>query len=125
MQKFGVFPFSRSGFRIAIFLAVLLVSCESLYESPDFERHRYSQLIESFDRSDVIYFDVKFSPNFPDGDPVAEAKRMDWLSGWLVQRKMCPYGYDILKRRPFGMLEDNPARYDIRYEIKCKLQTDQ
>ncbi|MDP7418269.1 MAG: hypothetical protein QF483_00125, partial [Gammaproteobacteria bacterium] len=60
-------------------------------------------------------------PGYPDGDPVAERQRMEWLSGWLEQRKMCPDGYQILKRRPFGVLENNPARYDIRYEVKCKI----
>ncbi len=104
-------------------LGILLVACTNIHESPDYERHRYSQLSEPFERNDVLYFDVTFDPNFPDGDPAAEAKRMEWLSGWLEQRNMCPDGYEILKRRPFEMLEHNPARYDIRYEVKCKISS--
>jgi len=105
-----------------VLLATVLVACESMHESPAFERHRYSQLTEPFERNDVIFFDVTFDPNFPDGDPAAEAKRMEWLTGWLNQRKMCLDGYEILKRRPFDMLENNPARHDIRYEVKCKIR---
>jgi len=106
----------------AVLLAVVLVGCSSIHESPDFVRHSYSQLSEPFERNDVVYFDAVFDPNYPDGDPVAEAKRMEWLSGWLEQRKMCADGYEILKRRPFDMLENNPGRYDIRYEVKCKIR---
>lgn len=107
---------------VVILPAAVLVACSSIHESPDFERHRYSQLTEPFERNDVVYFDATFDANFPDGDPAAEAKRMEWLSGWLKQRKMCLDGYEILKRRPFEMLENNPARHDIRYEVKCKIR---
>jgi hypothetical protein len=107
-----------------VLLAVVLVGCASIHESPDFVRHRYSQLTEPYDRSDVVYFDVMFDPSYPDGDPVAEKKRMEWLSDWLKQVHMCPDGYEIVKRRPFDMLENNPARYDIRYEVKCKSQSE-
>lgn len=107
-----------------VFLLVAgLAACSSLHESPDFERHRYSQLSEPFDRNDVVYFDVTFDPNYPDGDPAAEAKRMEWLSSWLEQRKMCLDGYEILRRRQFDMLESNPARHDIRYEVKCRARS--
>ena len=47
---------------------------------------------------------------------------MDWLQGWLGQRKMCPYGYTILNRRDFGDLEYNPARHDVRYEFECRAE---
>ena len=105
-----------------VLLAGVLVACESIHDSPDFERHRHSQLTEPFERNDVVYFDVTFDPNFPDDDPIAEEIRMEWLTAWLAQRKMCPNGYEIVARRPFDMLENNPARHDIRYEVKCKMQ---
>ncbi len=107
-----------------IWLAIVLTGCASFQESPDYIRHRYSQLSEPFNRSDVLYFDAMFDPNYPDGDAAAEAKRMEWLSGWLEQRKMCPDGYRVLKRRPFDMYEHNPGRYDIRYEVQCKVKPD-
>ncbi len=105
-----------------VLLAMMLVGCIGMHESPDFERHRFSQLSEPFERKDILYFDVMFGPNFPDDDAVAEAKRMEWLASWLEQRKMCLAGHEIHQRRPFGMLEHNPARYDLRYEVKCKAQ---
>lgn len=108
----------------AALLATLPAACSSVHESPDFERHRYSQLTEPFERNDVVYFDATFDANYPDADPAAEAKRMEWLSGWLKQRKMCLDGYEIMQRRPFDMLENNPARHDIRYEVKCKIRSE-
>jgi len=112
-----------AGWRVAFVCGTVatLAACQSIHESKDFERHRYSQLSEPYDRNDVIYFDVKFDANYPDQDPAAEKIRMGWLEAWLEQRKMCGDGYEIDKRRPFDMMEDNPARYDMRYEVKCKV----
>ena len=99
---------------------LILCSCASINNSPDFARHRYSQVMEPYDRNDVVYFDVTFSPQYPDDDAAAEATRMEWLEGWLEQRKMCgDNGYEIVTRRQFEMMEDNPAHHDIRYEFKC------
>jgi len=122
MRQTGILRSAGGWPLTVVLLAAVLAGCASFNESPDFVRHRYSQLTEPFERNDVVYFDATFDPNYPDGDPAAEAKRMEWLSGWLAQRKMCPDGYEILKRRPFEMLENNPARYDIRYEVKCKIR---
>ncbi|MFQ5634596.1 MAG: hypothetical protein ACE5G3_04605 [Gammaproteobacteria bacterium] len=97
-----------------------LAACESIQRSSDFERHRHSRLSEPYDRNDVMYFDVRFDTAYPDEDPGAESIRLEWLAAWLRQRKMCVEGYEIVKRRPFGTMEDNPARYDVRYEVTCK-----
>ncbi len=121
MRQTDIFTVAAGRLWAMVLLGILLAACTNIHESPGYERHRYSQLSEPFERNDVLYFDVMFDPNFPDGDSAAEAKRMEWLSGWLAQRKMCPDGYEILKRRPFEMLEHNPARYDIRYEVQCKI----
>ena len=112
-----------AGWRLGLIGMVLatLTGCESITESKDFERHRYSQLSEPYDRDDVLYFDVKFDPNYPGDDPVAEGIRMEWLEAWLAQRNMCDNGYKIEKRRPFDAMEDNPARYSMRYEVSCKV----
>lgn len=113
----------RAGWRAAFVCGAVtvLAGCQGMHESKDFERHRYSQLSEPYDRNDVIYFDVKFDANYPDENPAAEEIRMEWLQAWLDQRKMCGDGYVIDKRRPFDMMENNPARYDMRYEVKCKV----
>jgi hypothetical protein len=100
-------------------LIVMLVSCDSIHESPDFVRHQYSRVMTPYDRTDVIYFDVKFDPSYPENNEAAEAVRMEWLAAWLEARNMCVYGFDIVKRRPFDAMEDNPARYDSRYEVAC------
>ena len=44
---------------------------------------------------------------------------MEWLAAWLDQRNMCAEGFEIVNRRQFDMLENNPAHYDMRYEVKC------
>lgn len=102
---------------------LLLTACASIHESPDFTRHRYSQLAEPYDRKDVVYFDAIVDANYPDDDPGAEAQRLQWLSEWLEVRKMCPGGHEVVARRPFDMLEYNPGNYDVRYEVRCKVNT--
>jgi hypothetical protein len=107
----------------AIILLVLfssLYSCASMHESKDFERHRFSQIEVPYDRTDVIYFDVSVTGIYPDNDPVAESKRMEWLNQWMEQRRLCPSGYEVVSRRNFDYMEDNPAHYDLRYEVECK-----
>jgi hypothetical protein len=114
--------FDVTGFRVSFVLAGLAMlagGCESIHESADYQRHRYSQVIEPYDRNDVMYFDVTFSAEYPDDDEAAEQVRMEWLEGWLEQRKMCDTGFEIVDRRDFDMMEDNPARHDMRYEFKC------
>ena len=108
-------------FALLIMLAGLLAGCaDSLEKSTDFDRHRYSQLVRPYDRPDAIYFDVIFSPDYPAEDAAAEAVRLTWLAGWLEQRHLCPAGFEVAERRPFDYLEDNPARYEQRYVVRCK-----
>lgn len=113
---------TRSVFVSTALLVVSLSAggCMSIHDSPDFERHQYSQVVEPYDRKDVLYFDATFSAQFPDDDPAAEQLRMEWLEGWLELRKICPQGYEIVTRREFGDLENNPAHHDIRYEFTCR-----
>lgn len=103
----------------ALVASALLAACASMHESPDFERHRETRLTVPYDRNDVIYFDARFSPSYPDNNPAAEAKRMEWLQVWLDTKSMCAEGYEIVDRRPFRFEESNPGLYDIRYEVAC------
>ena len=107
---------------VSICSGMLLGACIDIHKSADFERHRASQIVEPYDRNDVMYFDVTFSAQFPENDPAAEATRMEWLEDWLEQRKICPEGYEIVTRRPFESLEYNPAHHDMRYEFTCRAQ---
>ena len=110
------------GWRILLCAAIVLVAgCESIHESEDYKRHRYSQLSEPRDRDDVLYFDVKIDVNYPSDDPVAEEIRMNWLSAWLDARNMCADGHRIVDQRPYDPMEYNPGQYDRRYEVKCKV----
>ncbi len=102
--------------------AMLLVGCsKSIHDSKDYVRHSLSQLTVPAEGGDFFWFDVKLTPEYPDNNELAEEKRMDWLEGWLDNRKQCVNGYTIAERREFGFLEHNPARYDLRYKVQCKV----
>ncbi len=109
--------------RIVVLLAFLAAGCASMDKamdkSADFDRHRYSRLVQPFDHPDRIFFDVSFSPDFPQDNPAADAARMEWLEAWLRQRRLCSAGYEVSNRRPFDYLEDNPGGYRQRWEIRC------
>lgn len=110
----------RSNLLMVTVIVVFLAGCaSSLDKSEDFDRHRYSQLVQPFDRPGKIYFDVIFGPDFPADDPTADSTRTAWLEAWLEQRRLCPAGYEVLDRRPFDYLEDNPAGYQQRWEVRC------
>jgi hypothetical protein len=114
-------------------VALLLTAggCTAFDTPATYNRHRLSDIAlpRSADGSagetpgDIFYFDVTITPEFPDNNSTAEAERMRWLTDWLVQRNMCPTGYEIIKKRKFDYMEDNPARRDIRYEVRCKAGT--
>lgn len=109
-----------------LLVAVIVVSglnaCStSIHDSKDYYRHRLSQLSVPSEGGDFVWFDVKLTPEYPDNNELAEQKRMEWLEGWLEKRKLCANGYEILERRPFDFLEHNPARYDLRYKVQCKV----
>lgn len=103
-------------------LVVLLGACTAFDTPHTYNRHRLSDISLPRDSgsSGVIYFDVTVTAEFPDNDPVAEAERMTWLAESLEQRSMCLLGYDIVSRRAFDFMEDNPARRDLRYEVRCR-----
>lgn len=86
----------------------------------DFDRHRYSQLVQSYARPGVIFFDVAYPPQYPRDSLEGEDARLGWLAGWMKLRGLCPAGYDVQQRRPFDYLEDNPAGYAERWEVACR-----
>jgi hypothetical protein len=102
--------------------ALLVTACAGMHESPDFERHRYSQIVVPYDHPDLMYFDVATNAQYPAADPAAEATRMEWLAAWLKQRGMCYESFEVVQRRPFEFLEQNPGRYQLRYEVRCKAE---
>ena len=115
-------PMMRYGLA-AIAATLLLAACGGIEKSRDFDRHRFSQLTTPASRPGIFYFDLSFPPEFPADDPVAEAARMRWLSDWLLQRQLCPDGFEVLRRRPFDYLEDNPRGHQQRWEVSCRTAT--
>lgn len=105
-------------------LAVLLVlaGCDTLHDSSDYERHSNSRISKPLAGGDFFWFDVKLTPATPLANEQAEQQRQAWLQAWLVQRKLCPAGYEIAERRPFEFLEHNPERMDIRYKVRCLVE---
>jgi hypothetical protein len=104
---------------LTLFAVLVISGCDHMHESPDFERHSNSQLSVPPEGGDYYWFDVKLSAEFPEANVNAEAKRMEWLQGWLDARNVCAHGYVIIERREFGFLEHNPAHYDLRYKVQC------
>ena len=110
-------------------MSIAAVSCTA-FDTPDtYNRHRLSDITLPRDgtgagtsggTSDIFFFDVTVTGEFPDNDKSAEAERMKWLDEWMVQRHMCLSGHEIVKKRKFDYMEDNPAHRDLRYEVRCK-----
>jgi hypothetical protein len=90
-----------------------------MHESRDFERHTLSQLSAPLEGGDFYWFDVKLTAEMPADNDVAEARRMAWLASWMAARSACGQAYEVLERRPFAFLEHNPARFDLRYKVRC------
>jgi hypothetical protein len=105
-----------------VLCTVLVAGCpHSIHDSADYYRHSYSQLSEPMAGGDYLWFDVKLTPEYPEGSEAAEAARMQWLASWLEVRKLCTSGYKVLERREFEFMEHNPARYDLRYKVQCEV----
>ncbi len=111
--------FGKAMTALVVLLAAACSNMQSIHDSPDFDRHSFSQLSKPMDGGDYYWFDVKLTPEYPADSEAAEAVRMEWLSAWLETRKTCANGYQILERRPFDFLEHNPAQYDLRYKVRC------
>lgn len=101
-------------------ILAVLASCTAIPPSTDYDRHRLSEITLPHERGEVFYFDAAVDSAFPADDAAAESARMRWLDEWLKLRRMCPDGHEVLERRSFGFLEDNPARRDLRYEVRCR-----
>jgi hypothetical protein len=107
--------------RIWIVAVVTLLGACTAFDTPEnYDRHRLSDITMPRDGGDNFFFDVSITAEFPDNDAAAEAVRMKWLAEWLEIRHMCPTSYEILKKRKFDYMEDNPAHRDLRYEARCK-----
>jgi hypothetical protein len=100
----------------------MTAGCQQMHESADYERHRQSRISQPLAGGDFYWFDVKVTAALPLENDAAEQQRQIWLQTWLLQRKLCPAGYEILERRPFEFQEHNPAQLDIRYKVRCVVE---
>lgn len=107
-------------FITVVLVMVMATACTGIGGSGDYDRHRLSDLVIPHDRSDMFYFDVSLTTDLPADDTAAEGQRMRWLDEWVALRGLCPHGHEVLERRDFAFLEDNPARRDLRYEVRCR-----
>ncbi len=118
------------GFVTAVALA--LGACTALDTPDTYNRHRLSDITLPRDggsvaaagaNNDIFYFDVTVTGEFADNNAAAEAERMKWLAEWMEQRHMCLTGHEVVNKRKFDFMEDNPAHRDLRYEIRCRAGT--
>jgi len=109
---------------IAAVATLWIAGCSTdLHQSPDYYRHSLSQLIEPIGGGCFLWFAGRLTPESPANNAPTEAARMQWLTAWLENRKICANGYTILERRQFDYMENNPAGYDLRYKVQCAVGT--
>lgn len=103
-----------------VVFVMVLGACKDLHQSVDLDRHKYSNLRTSMNKSDVMVFEARATLEAPVDGEAGEAVRMQWLEGWLAQRGQCGHGYEVLERRPYQRNDANPYGFDLRYEVRCK-----
>ena len=97
---------------VIVFSAALLAGCAH-YEK--LNTTSYTQTASGFE------FRAVANPEHPLDDKVAESWRLSFLENDLVERHLCPNGYNIAERVP--TLTDHAAAgdsFDIRYEGSCR-----
>lgn len=109
----------KTAIPLIAFVLMLLSGCEEMHQSVDYDRHSSSNLRTSPASPGVLLFEARVTASAPEETAQGEAVRMQWLEGWLAQRRLCPGGYEILERRKFTVQDANPYRFDLRYELRC------
>jgi hypothetical protein len=96
-----------------------LAGCAALEDRTDYHRHTMSDLREDWQRPGIFLFDTTTSSLYPADSDEAEAKRMEWLAGWMKRLGYCPSGWEVLERYPVPPEDQRGARHDLRYEVRC------
>ncbi len=84
-----------------------------------FQRHSLSRLVAVEGSNSEFVFESRADLVPTEADADAEAVRLRWIAEWLAVRGVCASGHEIVDRRPFGPMEYNPARADLRYLVRC------
>lgn len=98
---------------------LVLAGCEEMHQSVDYDRHSSSNLRTPTGSPGILVFEARVTASAPEDSAEGEAIRMQWLDGWLEQRRLCPGGYEILERRKHSRQDANPYGFDLRYELRC------
>lgn len=110
--------FARSSFSLGLLL-LAVTGCAAVNDNADFQRHSWSDLREDRQQPGVLVFEASTSSLYPSDSDAAEAKRMEWLAGWMKRSDYCPAGWEILSREAIDPREVHARRHDLRYKVKC------
>lgn len=106
----------RLGFAVAV---LALGGCAAVEDRTDYHRHTMSDLREDWQRPGIFLFETTTSSLYPADSDEAEAKRMEWLAGWMKRLGYCPGGWEVVDRYPVPPAEQRGARHDLRYDVRC------
>jgi hypothetical protein len=112
----GTWLLSRVAF---LGMIAVLAGCTALEDRADYHRHTMSDLREDWRRPGVFLFETSTSSLYPADSAEAEAKRMEWLAGWMKRLGYCPSGWEVFGRAPVPPAEQRGARHDLRYDVRC------
>lgn len=104
---------------VLVALLLVLGGCAAVEDRTDYHRHSMSDLREDWQRPGIFIFETTTSGLYPADSAEGEAKRMEWLGGWMKRLGYCPAGWEILDRYPVPPAEQRGARHDLRYDVRC------
>jgi hypothetical protein len=106
---------------VAVLLGLVALGggCAALDDRGDYYRHSMSDLKEDWRRPGTLVFEASTSTLYPADSEAAEAKRMEWLAGWMKRSGYCPAGWEVLSRSPIDPMEVHARRRDLRYDVAC------
>ena len=107
-----------AGFAGAACLAAS-AGCAALEDRTDYHRHTMSDLREDWRRPGTLVFDATTSSLYPADSAEAEARRMEWLAGWMKRLGYCPAGWEVIGRGEIPPAERVGAQHDLRYDVRC------
>ncbi len=106
--------------RISLYLCAMAILAGCASDGyRDYDRHTMSTM-QLPSEGDYWLFDAKTNARYPLDSLNAEAMRMRWAEEWFKQRKACDFGFDVKSRRIYQPGDDNPLRWNLRYELACK-----
>lgn len=75
-----------------------LAGCAAVEDRTDYHRHSMSDLRDDWKRPGIFLFETTTSSLYPAESDEAEAKRIEWLAGWMKRLGYCPGGWEVMDR---------------------------